>query len=138
VTPIVLVDNSAAGELTGTAYLDGTVGNVPGSYAGINLELNLDAYAGSGPLTLIDAPAGRLVGVFGTVTFLGSRMATVNYDYTNGNVFLNNFQGGAAAGAAVPEPSGLIAILMLGAVFSLHAMGIETPFSAGSKGLTTK
>ena len=44
------------GELTGTAYLDGTVGNVPGTYAGMNLELNLDAYTGTSPLTLIDAP----------------------------------------------------------------------------------
>ena len=37
-------------------------------------------------------PSAHLVGVFGTVTFLGSRTATVNYDYVNGNVFLNNFQ----------------------------------------------
>ena len=107
-TPIVLVDNSAfPGELTGTAYLDGTVGNVPGTYAGMNLELNLDAYTGTSPLTLIDAPpdlpgapSAHLVGVFGTVTFLGSRTATVNYDYLNGNVFLNNFQNGAGAGIA--------------------------------------
>ena len=116
VTPIVLVDNSAfPGELTGTAYLDGTVGNVPGTYAGINLELNLDAYAGTGPLTLIDAPpdlpaaSPHLVGIFGSVTFLGSRTATVNYDYLNGDVFLSNFQSGpgvgSLAGFAVPEPS---------------------------------
>ena len=112
VTPIVLADNSAfAGELTGTVYLDGTVGNVVGTYAGMNLELNLDAYLSASPLTLIDAPAGHLVGVFGSVSFLGSRMATVNYDYVNGNVFLNNFVGGAGAGgiagATVPEPSSL-------------------------------
>ncbi len=104
------------GELTGTAYLDGTVGNVPGTNAGINLELNLDAYAGTGPLTLIDAPPDlpgasppHLVGVFGSVTFLGSRTATVNYDYLNGDVYLSNFQNGAGvgslAGFAVPEPS---------------------------------
>jgi hypothetical protein len=124
VTPIVLVDNSILfpGELTGTAYLDGTVGNVPGSYAGINLELNLDAYTGSSPLTLIDAPPdlpgaspAHLVGVFGTVTFLGSRTATVNYDYLNGDVFLDNFQGGAGTGSlAVPEPTGLMMTLTLG------------------------
>ena len=117
VTQIVLVDNGAfPGELTGTAYLDGTVGNVPGTYAGINLELNLDAYAGTGPLTLIDAPPDlpgapppHLVGVFGSVTFLGSRTATVNYDYLNGDVYLSNFQSGpgtgSLAGFAVPEPS---------------------------------
>ena len=46
VTPITLVDNGA--ELSGTARLDGTVGNVPGSYAGVNLELNLDAYTSDG------------------------------------------------------------------------------------------
>ncbi len=34
------------------------------------------------------------------VTFLGSRTATVNYDYVNGNVFLNNFQNGAGAALA--------------------------------------
>ena len=37
---------------------------------------------------------GNLSGTFGTVTFLGSRTATVNYDVLNGNVFLNNFQVG--------------------------------------------
>ena len=122
VTPIVLVDNSIAfpGELTGTAYLSGTVGRVAGTNAGINLELNLDAYTGSSPLTLVDAPtdpspggtpSAHLVGVFGSVTFLGSRTATVNYDYLNGNVFLNNFQNatvtGTLASSAVPEPSAL-------------------------------
>ncbi|MEX2169212.1 MAG: hypothetical protein WD851_07865 [Pirellulales bacterium] len=138
VTPIVLVDNSAfPGELTGTAYLDGTVGNVPGTYAGMNLELNLDAYAGSAPLTLIDAPPdlpgaspAHLVGVFGTVTFLGSRTATVNYDYLNGNVFLNNFQNGTGAGSlAVPEPTGLTMTLMLGllAIYSFRAGAKRQP-----------
>ena len=139
VTPIVLVDNSIAfpGELTGTAYLDGTVGNVPGSYAGMNLELNLDAYTGSSPLTLIDAPidpspggtpSAHLVGVFGSVTFLGSRTATVNYDYVNGNVFLNNFQNGTItgtlAGSAVPEPSGLAMMtLTLSLLLCSHSVG---------------
>jgi hypothetical protein len=137
VTPIVLVDNSAfPGELTGTVYLDGTVGNVPGTYAGMNLELNLDAYTGSSPLTLIDAPpdlepggapSAHLVGVFGTVSFLGSRTATVNYDYVNGNVFLNNFQNGAGAGSlagsAVPEPSGMATItLTLGLLLCSHSV----------------
>jgi hypothetical protein len=119
VTPIVLADNSATvGELTGTVYLDGTVGNVVGTYAGMNLELNLDAYLSASPLTLIDAPAGHLFAgtVFGAVTFSGSRTATVNYDYVNGDVFLSNFIGGAGAGgiagAAVPEPSGLALITL--------------------------
>ena len=130
VTPIVLVDNSAfPGELTGTAYLDGTVGNVPGTYAGMNLILNLDAYTSASPLTLIDAPAGHLVGVFGTVTFLGSRTATVNYDYVNGDVFLNNFHIGPGAGtgslasSAVPEPSGLVMMtLTLGLLLCSHSV----------------
>ncbi|MCI0334828.1 MAG: hypothetical protein L0228_16565 [Planctomycetes bacterium] len=139
VTPIVLVDNSIAfpAELTGTAYLDGTVGNVPGSYAGINLELNLDAYTGSSPLTLIDAPPDlpgapppHLVGVFGSVTFLGSRTATVNYDYLNGDVFLSNFQGGAGAGSlavsTVPEPSGLTMMtLTLGILLCSHSLRVR-------------
>jgi hypothetical protein len=130
VTPIVLVDNSILfpGELTGTAYLDGTVGNVPGTYAGINLELDLDAYTGSSPLTLIDAPpdlapgganSAHLVGVFGSVTFLGSRTATVNYDYLNGDVFLSNFQNGpgggagSSAGSTVPEPTSLATMVLM-------------------------
>lgn len=112
VTPIVLVDNSAfPGEITGTVYLDGTVGNVPGTYAAINLELDLDAYTGTSPLTLIDAPPGQLFAgtVFNpTVTFLGTTTATVNYDYVNGDVFLNNFQSGVAASlVTVPEPASL-------------------------------
>ena len=131
VTPIVLVDNSAfPGELTGTAYLDGTVGNEPGSYAAINLVLDLDAYTGASPLTLIDAPPGHLVGEFNpAVTFLGTTTATVNYDYVNGDVFLNNFQSGAGAGAgsgslaasAVPEPSGLMMTLTLGLLLCSHS-----------------
>ena len=69
----------------------------------------------------------HLVGVFGTVTFLGSRTATVNYDYVNGNVFLNNFQSGAGAGSlagsAVPEPSGLAMMtLTLGLLLCSHSV----------------
>jgi hypothetical protein len=132
VTPIVLVDNSILfpGELTGTAYLDGTVGNVPGTYAGIKLELNLDAYTGTSPLTLIDAPPdlpgappAHLVGVFGTVTFLGSRTATINYDYLNGDVFLSNFQNGPGAGFAVPEPS--VSMMTLALVLSMWSHSVR-------------
>jgi hypothetical protein len=110
VTPIVLVDNSAfAGEISGTANIAGT-----------NLVLDLNAYASALPLMLIDAPNGHLSGTFGTVTFVGSRTATVNYDTVNGNVFLSNFLNGAGAGTVsladggVPEPSGLMLVLTLG------------------------
>jgi hypothetical protein len=109
VTPIVLVDNSAfAGEISGTANIAGT-----------NLVLSLDAYTSTSPLTLINAAPGHLAaGAFGTITFLGSRTATVNYDTTNGDVFLNNFHTGSGAGAgdlassAVPEPSRLMLIAL--------------------------
>ena len=96
-----------------------TVGNVPGTSAGINLELDLDAYTDTSPLTLIDAPDGHLFGVFCTVTFLGTTIADINYDYPNGDVFLSNFQIGSGAGtasragSAVPEPSGLALTLTL-------------------------
>jgi hypothetical protein len=109
VTPIVLVDNSAfPGEISGTANIAGT-----------NLVLNLDAYTSTSPLTLINAAPGHLaVGTFGSVTFLGSRTATVNYDVSNGDVFLSNFHLGSGAGAgnlansAVPEPSSLMLIAL--------------------------
>jgi hypothetical protein len=123
VTPITVVDNGA-GELSGTAYLDGTVGNVVGTYAQINLELNLDDYVGTDPLILIDAPPGHLVGTFNpAVTYLGTTTATVSYNEIicgTGNVCLIDFQNGAGAGtgslagAAVPEPSGLMMMLTLG------------------------
>lgn len=117
VTPITVVDNGLDSEnnpnLSGTAYIGGTT-----------LELNLDAYVGVSPLTLIDAAPGHLAeGEFGTIRFLGNRTATVNYDYANGDVFLSDFQNGAGAlaGAAVPEPSGLMLIMTLG--FFLIAFG---------------
>jgi hypothetical protein len=110
VTPITVVDNGldsgGAANLSGTAYIGGA-----------KLELNLDAYAGASPLTLIDAAPGHLAaGEFGLITFLGSRTATVNYDVANGNVYLDNFSGGAGslASTAVPEPSGLSLVVMLG------------------------
>jgi hypothetical protein len=147
VTPIVLADNSAfVGELTGTVYLDGTVGNVVGTYAGMNLELNLDAYASpaASPLTLIDAPAGHLVGVFGTQTFLGNWMADVIYDYPNGDVYLDNFHlsgggegAGALVGGAVPEPSGLaMTLLTLGLLLSFRAGAIGRPARPACRGAT--
>ncbi len=107
VAPVIVVDNSITSEASGIANI-----------AGAKLEVNLDAYTSTTPLTLIDAPPGNLSGVFGTVTFLGSRTATVNYDVFNGNVFLNNFQNGAGAGTgslaglAVPEPSGLLMLML--------------------------
>ena len=48
VTPIAMVDN--VGETSGIAYIERT-----------KLVLNLDAYTGTSPLTLINAPAGNLV-----------------------------------------------------------------------------
>jgi hypothetical protein len=123
VTPIVLVDNSAfAGEISGTANIAGT-----------NLVLNLNAYTSASPLTLINAANGHLSGTFGTVTFVGSRTATVNYDTVNGNVFLSNFLNGAAAGTGslvsgeVPEPSGLILVLTLGLLLFTFAAGTNRP-----------
>jgi hypothetical protein len=115
VTPIVVVDNGA--ELSGTAHIAGT-----------NLELNLDAYTLTEPLTLIDAAPGHLPAgtTFGTVTFLGSRTATPEYDYVNGDVRLINFQGGAGggslAGAAVPEPSSLMIVTLGLFLFLLGAV----------------
>jgi hypothetical protein len=123
VSPIVLADNGV--EPSGTAYIGGS-----------RLELNLDAYTSSNPLTLIDAPAGmvgmpphpHLVGTFGSVTFLGSRTATVNYDPVNGDVFLSNFQigsgSGALVGARVPEPSSLALIVMLGCFLLASGVGM--------------
>src|SRR3954471_16274788 len=99
VTPIVVAQNVLP-EPSGTAYITGA-----------KLQLNLDAYTSSSPLTLINAPPLQLIGTFGSVIFLGSRTATVNYDVANGDVFLNNFHIGAGAGAgdfansSVPEPS---------------------------------
>ena len=131
VTPIVLVDNDIAfpGELTGSAFLDGTVGNDPNTYAAMNLVLDLDAYTGGAPLTLIDAPVAsdpndpdsfHLFGVFNpAVTFLGATTADVIYDYENGDVYLDNFVtplgagSGSLASSAVPEPSGLVMTLTL-------------------------
>jgi hypothetical protein len=102
VTPITLVDNGV--EPSGIANIDGA-----------SLELDLDAFpfTPTSTLTLIDAIPGNLSGEFGTVTFLGSRTATVNYDVLNGDVFLSDFQS-AAGVAAVPEPSGLTMIVTLG------------------------
>ncbi len=139
VTPIVIADNSAfPGEFSGTARLAGTVGRIPGTFAQMNLELNLDAFpfTPTSTLTLIDAPAGivgdpasfHLVGEF-AVTFLGTTIADVNYDNLNGNVFLDNFRIGPAAGTgslaaagAVPEPSGLAMIVALGLLLCSHSV----------------
>lgn len=124
VTPIVIVEN--VDEPSGTAEIEGA-----------KLELNLDAYTSTSPLTLINAPAGLLLGEFGTVTFLGNTTATVNYDVFNGNVFLNNFQNGAGAGTGslagttVPEPSGLLMMTL--------ALGLLLfSFSAGAKRQTAR
>jgi hypothetical protein len=104
VTPIVLPEN--VGETTGTAFI-----------AGSQLLLNLDAYTANSPLTLINAAPGKLAGTFGSVTFLGSRTATVNYDLASGDITLSNFSGGGSlAGTAVPEPSGVLALAIFGTI----------------------
>ncbi|MCH8840637.1 MAG: hypothetical protein IH831_08195, partial [Planctomycetes bacterium] len=115
VVPITVVDNGV--EASGIANIDTAT-----------LELNLDAYTSASPLTLINAAPGNLSGVFGTVTFLGNTTATVNYDVSNGDVFLDNFLNalgtgtGSLAGSAVPEPSGLMMMVTLGlCLFSLGA-----------------
>ena len=88
VTPITVVDNASA--------------KPPALRISIaaKLVLNLDAYASASPLTLINAPAGHLVGVFGTVTFLGSRTATVNYDVLMATCFSTTFLGRSGRGVA--------------------------------------
>jgi hypothetical protein len=106
ITPIVIAQNVLP-EPSGTAYINGS-----------KLQLNLDAYTSSTPLVLINAPALQLIGTFGSVTFLGNRIATVNYDTANGDVFLSNFHLGPGAGAgavltsAVPEPSSMLLVAL--------------------------
>jgi hypothetical protein len=84
-----------------------------------NLELDLNAYnfTPESRLVLIEAPAdefgGLVLGEFGNVMFLGNTTATVNYDMVNGDVYLDNFQRPAGSAAAVPEPSSLVAAVVL-------------------------
>lgn len=87
VSPIVVAQN--VGEVSGGAEIQGA-----------KLELNLDAFAftPTSKLTLIDATASLLMGQFGSVTFLGSTTADVNYDLANGDVYLDNFQGVSSSG----------------------------------------
>jgi hypothetical protein len=102
VTTITVAEN--VGETSGTANINTA-----------KLEIDLTAYTSAAPLTLINAPANKLVGTFGTVTFIGNRVGTLNYDVANGNVFLNNFHlavpSGVPATGAVPEPSALLIAL---------------------------
>jgi hypothetical protein len=106
VTPIVIATNVLP-EPSGTAYINGA-----------KLLLDLTAYTSNSPLTLISAPPLQLVGTFGSVTFVGSRTATVNYDVANGKVFLNNFHVGPGSGSgvlansAVPEPTSLLLVTL--------------------------
>jgi hypothetical protein len=107
VTPITVADNP--GETSGFARITSS-----------KLEVNLDAYTSASPLVLINAPPGRLVGTFGSVTFLGNRTATVTYDAANGDVVLNNFQSASAsslaASSAVAEPQSLLLALAVGSI----------------------
>jgi hypothetical protein len=87
VTPITIAQN--VGEVSGSAEIQGA-----------KLELNLDAFSftPTSKLTLINATAAQLLGQFGSVTFLGSTTADVNYDFANGDVYLDNFQGLSSPG----------------------------------------
>jgi hypothetical protein len=121
VTPITVVDNP--GETSGVATINTS-----------KLELNLDAYASTAPLTLINAPPGGLSGVFGSVTFLGSRVATVNYDVLNGDVTLSNFHSattGDVALEAAPEPGSLVLALACAGVLGVTERRRRHAFSAG-------
>jgi hypothetical protein len=61
---------------------------------GGNLVLDLDDFnfTPSSTLTLMDVAPDALFGIFGNVTFVGNTTAEVNYDYANGDIFLNNFE----------------------------------------------
>jgi hypothetical protein len=73
-----------------------SVGAAPGGadVEGGNLVLDLDDFnfTPSSTLTLMDVAPDALFGTFGNVTFVGNTTAEVNYDYPNGDIFLNNFQ----------------------------------------------
>jgi hypothetical protein len=93
VTPIVSVGLGAP-----TPYPAGSSGG--GDVEGGNLVLDLDDFnfTPSSTMMLFDGratdaqnPDPFLTGTFGMVTFLGDTTATVNYDYANGDIFLNNF-----------------------------------------------
>jgi hypothetical protein len=79
-----------------------------GDVEGGNLVLDLDDFnfTPSSTLMLLDLRArdtmgnDYLFGTFGSVTFLGDTTATVNYDYVNGDIFLNNFMS--------TEPPGIV------------------------------
>jgi len=112
VTSIVLPEN--VGETSGTAFI-----------AGSQLILNLDAYAASDPLTLINAGPGKLSGTFGNVTFLGTRTASVNYNLATGDVTLSNFSGGGSlAATAVPEPTSVCSLAIFGVIALTFSEGL--------------
>lgn len=123
VTPIVVAEN--LGETSGMAKIAGSL-----------LELNLDAYIGAGPLTLINAAPGNLSGTFGSVSFLGSRTATVNYNVATGDVTLTDFLGGGGSLAvnAVPEPSSAAMIAVAGFILLSFGAGAHRQ-RANSRGL---
>jgi len=112
ITPIVLPEN--VGETTGTAFI-----------AGSQLFLDLDAYTSNSPLTLINAAPGKLTGTFGSVTFLGSRTATVNYSVATGDVTLSDFVGGGSfAATVVPEPSSVFSLAIFGVIVLTFGEGL--------------
>ena len=88
VTPIISVGITDPATPPGGADVEGG-----------NLVLDLDDFnfTPTSTLTLLDVKQrdamgnDYLFGTFGSVTFLGDTTATVNYDYLNGDIFLDNF-----------------------------------------------
>jgi hypothetical protein len=69
------------------------IGGGGGDVEGGNLVLDLDDFNfnSSSTMMLIDVQPGVLFGTFANVSFLGDTTADVNYDFDNGDIFLNNF-----------------------------------------------
>jgi hypothetical protein len=113
VNPSNIGANHPSVTLSYTADASGVVPIVGQNIADIDtakLELNLDAYqfTPTSKLTLIDAAPDFLFGQFGMVTFLGNTTATVNYDVTNGDVYLDNFQRAATPLAGDFDENGTV------------------------------
>lgn len=106
VTTINVADN--VGETSGTANINTA-----------KLEVDLTGYTSTAPLKLIDAPANKLVGTFGTVTFIGNRVGEIHYDVANGDVYLDSFHLGASSAGPAPEPSAFLLALTATGFFAV-------------------
>ncbi|MCC6493559.1 MAG: hypothetical protein IT424_11120 [Pirellulales bacterium] len=92
-----LLANHSSVTLSYTADADGVVPIIGQAGADVdsgNLELDLDAlqFTPTTKLTLVDVLPDLLFGEFGSVNFLGNTTASLNYDYINGDIYLDNFQ----------------------------------------------